>query len=62
MQAISKVFGWILLVVGVLVTAPNLAFVLFGLPRLGILIFGANLVIVGLWLARPGKKKGHHTQ
>ena len=59
MQKVKKIIGWIILVVGIVGTANNVAYIATGASgRIGFLTFGVALVILGLWLARPfGKSK-----
>ena len=58
MRTVKKVIGWILLVVGGLGTASNIAAIATGARgRIGFLVFGVALVVLGLWLARAGKGK-----
>lgn len=54
MRTFIRILGWCLLVTGMVGTASNLAFVAFGgWDRLGFLVFGIAIVLVGLWMAGP---------
>lgn len=58
MRIFLRIIGWILLVIGGLGTAGNVASIASGIPgRSGFLAFGLVLVVVGLALARPSKKR-----
>lgn len=49
MQKVKEIIGWIILVVGIVGTASNVAYMAAGTRgRIGFLIFGVALVVLGL--------------
>ena len=56
MRTFIRILGWFLLVIGMVATANNVTFMAMGAPgRLGFVVFGILIVLVGLWMARLPK-------
>lgn len=53
MRAFIRILGWCLLVIGIMATAINVAYVVMGAPgRFGFLVFCVVIVFLALWMAR----------
>lgn len=56
LSKVRTIVGWILVVIGILTTASNIASMFFFVGRVGYLLFSVGILLIGTTMARRPQK------